>query len=273
MPHEADPIKKLLKAIAAGETSAEAGFRQLRHLPYQSMGFATLDHHRTLRQGFPEAIFCEGKSDAQVLAIFARMAAVEPVVLATRVMPSLAAKIKRRFRAAVYSPVGRTVALCRPPLTLRPGRIALLSAGTADLFVVEEAKATAEALGYRTMPFYDIGVAGLHRLLDRIVQIDEEADVVIVAAGMDGLLPGVVGGLTGRPVIAVPTSVGYGTGAGGIAALLTMLNACAAGVAVVNIDNGFGAAILAHRILAHRLPARNYSAGLSGELDGGGVAG
>ena len=255
MPHEADPIKKLLDAIATGEMSAEAGFRQLRHLPYQSMGFATLDHHRTLRQGFPEAIFCEGKTDAQAFAIFVRMAAVEQVVLATRVAPSLAAKIRRRFRAAVHSPVGRTVVLRRKPHTARSGQIALLSAGTADLFVIEEAKTTAEALGYRTMPLYDVGVAGLHRLLDRIAQIDDEADVVIAVAGMDGLLPGVVGGLTGRPVIAVPTSVGYGTGAGGIAALLTMLNACAAGVAVVNIDNGFGAAMLAHRILAQRGPA------------------
>jgi len=254
MSHEAHPIKILLEAIAAGEMSAETGFRRLRHLPFQQMGCATLDHHRTLRQGFPETILCEGKSDAQALAIFARMAEVEPVVLATRVTPSLAAKIKRRFRAAVYSAVGRTMVLRRKSSPVRSGRIALLSAGTADLFVVEEAKTTAEALGYRTMPVYDVGVAGLHRLLDRIAQIDEEADVVIAVAGMDGLLPGVVGGLTGRPVIAVPTHAGYGTGAGGIAALLTMLNACAAGVAVVNIDNGFGAAILAHRILMSRIP-------------------
>jgi len=255
MPHETYPIKKLLEAIAAGEMSPEAGLRQLRHMPSRSIGFATLDHHRTLRQGFPEVIFCEGKSDAQALAIFSRMAEVEPVVLATRVTPSLAAKIKRRFRTATYSAIGRMVVLRRKSSPLRSGRIALLSAGTADLFVVEEAKMTAEALGYQTMPVYDVGVAGLHRLLDRLAQIDEEADVVIAVAGMDGLLPGVVGGLTGRPVIAVPTSVGYGTGTGGIAALLTMLNACAAGVAVVNIDNGFGAAILAHRILARHLHA------------------
>ena len=267
-----EAIKKLLEEIRAGERSVAEGIDRLKHLPYESLGFATLDHHRSVRQGFPEAVFCEGKTERQVLEILEKMEAAHTPLLATRAAPALAVKILEKFPNAEYRPLGRVVlfrsgsiqrraqggtqggtqdgtlhvlhALHLPPV----GEVALITAGTADLPVAEEAKGTAEFLGYRVAPFYDVGVAGLHRLLDQKEKM-EQADVVIVVAGMDGALASVVGGLFGQPVIAVPTSAGYGTSFEGVSALLAMLNSCAAGLAVVNIDNGFGAATLAHRIL------------------------
>jgi NCAIR mutase (PurE)-related protein len=246
-----DKIKKLLQEVQSGKTSPQTAFERLKHLPYESLGFATLDHHRSLRQGFPEVVFCLGKTDDQVLTILQKMESTTVSVLATRVTPSLARKIKKKFRHAEYNPLGRTVLLQSGPRRREPGEIALVTAGTTDIPVAEEAKATAELFGYNVTSYYDVGVAGLHRLLDQMEKI-EKADVVIVLAGMDGALASVVGGLIERPVIAVPTGTGYGTALGGLAPLLTMLNSCAAGLAVVNIDNGFGAASLAHRILSSR---------------------
>ncbi|MFY9269052.1 MAG: nickel pincer cofactor biosynthesis protein LarB [Candidatus Manganitrophaceae bacterium] len=247
-------LEKLLTEIRSGKRSIEEGIARLKSLPYESLGFANLDHHRSLRQGFPEVVFSPGKTDGQVLAILEKIEATGVPVLATRVTPPLARKIRKKFRRAEYNSLGGTVVLKRKSVERRPGEIALLTAGTADLPVAEETRVTAELFGYTVISHYDVGVAGVHRLLDRREKIDE-ADLIIVIAGMDGALPSVVGGLFGQPVIAVPTSIGYGTALGGLAPLLTMLNSCAAGLAVVNIDNGFGAASLAHRILA-RLPVR-----------------
>ena len=244
-------LEKLLKEIQEGKRPIEEAVERLRHLPYESLGFARLDHHRNLRQGMPEVVFCPGKTDAQVLAILQKIDATEVPVLATRVAPALAQKIRKKFRRAEHNPLARTIVLRRKPIERRPGEIALLTGGTADLPVAEEAKVTAELLGYAVLSFYDVGVAGVHRLLDQREKI-EKTDLIIVIAGMEGALASVVGGLFGQPVVAVPTSVGYGTSFGGIAPLLTMLNSCAAGLAVMNIDNGFGAAVLAHRILKDR---------------------
>jgi NCAIR mutase (PurE)-related protein len=236
--------------------SVDAGLEGLKHFPYEALPFATIDHHRELRQGFPEVVLCEGKTDAQVLAILQAMEAGQAMevgsdgggVLATRVAPTLARKIQKKFKGADYNRIGRVVAIRLGTVVVRAGRIVLMTAGTSDLPVAEEARATATFLGYTVVVLYDVGVAGLHRLLGQMDQI-EGADVVIVVAGMDGALPSIVGGITGRPVLAVPTSRGYGVAFGGVSALMTMLNSCAAGLAVVNIDNGFGAAMLAHRIL------------------------
>ncbi|MBI3805521.1 MAG: nickel pincer cofactor biosynthesis protein LarB [Nitrospirae bacterium] len=244
-------IEKLLKEVQSGKIPIVAALERLRQLPYESIEFANLDHHRSLRQGFPEVVFSPGKTDAQVLAILEKMGATRTPTLATRVTPALARKIRRKFRRAEYNPLARTIVITHDAVDRRPGEIALLTGGTADLPVAEEARVTAALLGYTVVPFYDVGVAGVHRLLNQREKI-EKADLIIVIAGMDGALASVAGGLFGQPVIAVPTSVGYGTSFAGLAPLLTMLNSCAAGVAVVNIDNGFGAAILAHRILAKR---------------------
>jgi len=241
-------VRKLLTAIRAGDISVDEGLTGLRSLPYEVLPFATLDSHRDLRQGFPEVVFCEGKTEQQVMAILRRMETAGISTMATRVSPMLARKIRKKFRGADYNRVGRTVALRQEAVAKRAGRIALMTAGTADLPVAEEARATALFLGYAVETLYDVGVAGLHRLLGQLGRI-QGMDVVIVVAGMDGTLPSIVGGLTGQPVIAVPAGVGYGAAFGGVAALMAMLGSCAAGLAVVNIDNGFGAAILAHRIL------------------------
>ena len=246
-----DKIKKLLQEVQSGKISSQAAFERLKYFPYESLGFATLDHHRSLRQGFPEVILCLGKTDDQVLTILQRMESAESSVLATRVEPALARKIKKKFRQAEHNPAGRTILMRKGSPRREQGEIAVVTAGTTDIPVAEEAKVTAELFGYSVHCHYDVGVAGLHRLLDQMEKI-EKADVVIVIAGMDGALASVVGGLVGKPVIAVPTSTGYGTALGGLAPLLTMLNSCAAGLAVVNIDNGFGAASLAHRILSSR---------------------
>jgi NCAIR mutase (PurE)-related protein len=247
-----DRIKRLLAQVESGRLSAEAATRRLKTLPYENLGFAAVDHHRHLRQGMPEAIFCEGKTVAQVVAIARRLMRNGHPVLATRVEPETAQVLKRLDRRARYEPLGRTVVL-RPPKgwgtrALRgTGSILIVTAGTADVPVAEEARVTAQVLGNRVRTLYDVGVAGLHRLLDHHEALDT-ARVLVVVAGMDGALPSVVGGLVGQPVIAVPTSRGYGASFGGLSALLAMLNSCAAGVGVVNIDNGYGAACLAHRI-------------------------
>ncbi len=245
--------RKLLARVRKGTLSVEGAMKRLRHMPYESLGFAAIDHHRDLRQGHPEVIFCEGKRPEQVLAIIRRMTAAGSPVLATRATPRLFQAVKRMERRAVYHDLARAITIpkkARPDRSRRSepaGGVLIITAGTSDIPVAEEAKVTLEFLGSRAETIYDVGVAGLHRLLDHRSRI-EAARVLIVAAGMDAVLPTVIGGWMDKPIVGVPTSIGYGASFGGIAALLTMLNSCAAGVAVVNIDNGFGAAVLAHRI-------------------------
>jgi NCAIR mutase (PurE)-related protein len=222
--------------------------KDLSHEPFESLGFATVDHHRALRQGFPEVIYGAGKSSGQIVAIAERIAERSGGFLATRLSDEAMAALTSRFDTLEINALGRTAWL--PGAEAPPagrGTIAIVTAGTSDLPVAEEAVVTANALGNRTVRLTDVGVAGLHRLLARKDDLLDAA-VIIVIAGMDGALPSVVGGLVRVPVIAVPTSVGYGASFGGIAALLSMLNSCAAGVTVVNIDNGFGAAMAASRI-------------------------
>jgi NCAIR mutase (PurE)-related protein len=229
---------------------AEVALDRLRHLPFEDLPFARIDHHRSLRQGQPEVVFCEGKTPDQVTAICERLEAVDGMFLGTRANESVAARLRDRFPRLLWNPLARTVHLPlaelpeRAPVT---GSILVVSAGTSDLPVAEEAAVVAEAFGHTVDRLVDVGVAGMHRLLAAGEQL-QRARVVIVVAGMEGALPSVVGGLVAAPVIAVPTSVGYGASFGGLAALLAMLNSCAAGVTVVNIDNGFGAAAAASRI-------------------------
>lgn len=244
-------LKRILTDVQSGEITLDNALEQLRSFPYEAIGFATLDHHRSIRQGFPEVIYCPGKTDAQVITLLQCMAEKECPTLATRVAPTLAAKVQKAFPEGEYNALARTVVLRSDLIRKQTGEIAIVTAGTTDLPVAEESRITSELFGYSLTPYYDVGIAGLHRLLDQIEKIDK-ADVIIVIAGMEGALPGVVGGLVGKPVIAVPTSTGYGTAMNGLSPLLTMLNSCAAGLAVVNIDNGFGAASLAHRILSNR---------------------
>jgi NCAIR mutase (PurE)-related protein len=256
-------LRSLLTAVRQGRLSLDQAMESLRHLPYENLGYARLDHHRPLRQGLPEVIFCEGKQPDQVALILHRMQERGAPVLATRVSPALAAYLRRRHPGLIYHRLGRVAVLPADGAvnrTARHGRAAprllVITAGTADLPVAEEARITAETFGHRVETLYDVGVAGLHRLTVHLREL-QNADVLIVIAGMDGALPSIVGGLTGRPVIAVPTSRGYGAHFGGLAPLLTMLTSCAPGLAVVNIDNGFGAAALAHRILTPLRPRQD----------------
>ncbi|HEU5169312.1 MAG TPA: nickel pincer cofactor biosynthesis protein LarB [Gemmatimonadales bacterium] len=242
-------LEALLAEVAAGHLTPESALRRLRHLPFEELPFARVDHHRALRQGQPEVVFCEGKTVEQVVAICERLADASGGFLGTRATPEMATALRERFRELEWNPLGRTVHL---PIRSSPhpliGSILIVAAGTSDLPVAEEAAVTVEAFGHAVGRLADVGVAGIHRLLTEHDRLSD-ADVVIVVAGMEGALPSVVGGLVRRPVIAVPTSVGYGASFGGLAALLAMLNSCAAGVTVVNIDNGFGAAAAASRIL------------------------
>lgn len=247
---DAERVRTLLEQVAAGATSVEAALTALRHLPYEPLEeggitYARLDHHRALRQGIGEVVYCAGKRPAQVAAIAARIVERSGRLLATRATPEDFASVAERLPAACFHEQARTITVGEAKVGV--GEIALLSAGSADLPVAEEARVVAEWLGSRVTPLYDVGVAGLHRLLAHLPQL-ATARVVVAVAGMDGVLPTVAAGLADRPLIAVPTSTGYGANFGGIAPLLTMLNACAPGVGVVNIDNGFGAACLAHRI-------------------------
>ncbi len=241
-----EELTQVLQHVRQGQLSVEHALQRLRSLPYEDLGFASLDHHRSLRQGFPEVVLCEGKSTAQVVAIARALFKKQGPFLATRADPKVARAICKLNRRAQYHHDARLVTVY-PSRLKSLGHILVVTAGTADLPVAEEARITAEVMGSRVERLYDVGVAGIHRLLGRKERLFE-ARVVIVVAGMDGVLPSVVGGLVQCPVIAVPTSRGYGASFGGVAALLTMLNSCAAGVGVMNIDNGFGAACLAHRI-------------------------
>lgn len=243
-----DRVRDLLEQVAAGGLDPARALDALSFEPVESLPYASIDHHRGLRQGFPEVIFGEGKTDDQIVNIAQRIMEHGDGVLATRVAPSAAKAVQRAIKAAEWNELGRTVLVrgkSKPPAGR--GTVLVITAGTSDLPVAEEAAVTADATGNAVARLTDVGVAGIHRLLSRTEELNE-ASVIVVVAGMDGALPSVVGGLVRVPVIAVPTSVGYGASFGGLAALLTMLNSCAAGVTVVNIDNGFGAAMAASRI-------------------------
>jgi hypothetical protein len=235
-----EAIRALLEEVSAGRLSVEAALARLRGLPYEDLGFAKVDQHRALRGGAPEAIFCQGKSAEQIVAIGRRLAEHHFNVLATRADPGIAAAVAAAGLPHVYHVEARLLVI-RPVPTEGLGLIAVVAAGTSDLPVAEEGALVAEALGDHVERIYDCGVAGLHRLLAHYDTL-AGANVIVAVAGMEGALPSVIGGLVDRPVIAVPTSVGYGASFGGIAALLAMLNSCAPGVSVVNIDNGYGAA-------------------------------
>ena len=247
----AESIRKLFAQVRQGGLSPDEAVERLRHLPFEDLGFAKVDHHRALRAGMPEVIFGENKTPKQVADIFFRLSQHGGNVLATRANEKQFAAVKKRVHAAHYRKLARVIALQRDPKKYGKGRIAVVSAGTSDIPVAEEAVATAEVMGNEVQHFYDVGVAGIHRLLANREALSK-ARVVIVCAGMEGALPSVVGGLVGVPVIAVPTSVGYGAAFKGLAALLGMMNSCASNVSVVNIDNGFGAGYVAS--LINRLP-------------------
>ena len=245
---QTEKLKLLLEKVQSGQVDVEAALAELRSLPYENLGgFATLDHHRALRNGFPEVVFGQGKQPEQVAAIARRLAERSDKVLVTRVDPEMAQIVQADFPELVYHPLPRLLVLDHStPSEKHPG-ILVVTAGTADLPVAEEAAMTAELMNNSVERMFDVGVAGVHRLLSQVERL-WQARVIVVVAGMDGALPSVVGGLVSVPVIAVPTSVGYGASFNGLAALLTMLNSCATGVGVVNIDNGFGAGALASNI-------------------------
>jgi NCAIR mutase (PurE)-related protein len=242
---DANSLRRLLEEVAKGTLSADDALQELRELPFRSLGFAHADTHRHLRSGFPEVILGTGKTPEQIVALLGELGGHEAPVLATRITPEVARVALGAFPDARYLDVPRLLVRgATPAPEAGRGMIVVLTAGTSDIPVAEEAAVTAELAANRVERVFDVGVAGIHRLLAHRATV-EAAEIVIVVAGMDGVLPTVVAGLFSRPVIAVPTSVGYGASFGGVAALLTMLNSCAAGVAVVNIDNGFGAGRLA----------------------------
>ena len=243
----AESIRKLFEEVRRGKVSPDDAVARLRHMPFEDLGFAKVDHHRALRAGMPELIFGERKTPAQVAGIFAKLAQHGGNVLATRADAKQFAAVKKKVRKAEYREAARAIVLDRDHKTYGKGIITIVSAGTSDIAVAEEAVVTAELMGNQVQHLYDVGVAGVHRLLANREQL-ARSRVVVVCAGMEGALPSVVGGLVGVPVIAVPTSVGYGASFKGIAALLGMMNSCASNVSVVNIDNGFGAGYVASLI-------------------------
>jgi NCAIR mutase (PurE)-related protein len=240
-------IRKLFEQVRAGKVSPDEAVQRLRHLPFEDLGFAKVDHHRALRAGMPEVIFGQGKTPAQLATIFSRLAKHEGNILATRADNEQFAAVKKKVRRAEYREPARSIVLQRDKEKYGKGIIAIVSAGTSDIPVAEEAVVTAEIMGNDVERLYDVGVAGIHRLLANRRTLTR-ARVIVVCAGMEGALPSVVGGLVGVPVIAVPTSVGYGAAFKGVAALLGMMNSCASNVSVVNIDNGFGAGYVASLI-------------------------
>ena len=242
-----ESIRKLFDQVRSGKVSPDDAVDRLRHLPFEDLGFAKVDHHRALRVGIPEVVFGERKTPAQVAAIFKRLSRHGNNVLATRASKEQFSAVKKIVRAAKYDPDARAIVLRRDKKLYGKGVISVVSAGTSDIPVAEEAVVTAELMGNEVERVYDVGVAGIHRLLAHR-KVISKARVVIVCAGMEGALPSVVGGLVGVPVIAVPTSVGYGAAFQGLAALLGMMNSCASNVTVVNIDNGFGGGYVASLI-------------------------
>jgi NCAIR mutase (PurE)-related protein len=242
-----DAIRKLLEDVKSGDLSSEDAMARLRHLPFEDIGFAKIDHHRPVRAGMPEVIYSAGKTADQVAEIFVRMAQQGTNVLATRASRDKFDAVHARVPEAEYRPMSQTIVLKQDPIKRGKGTIAVVCAGTSDIPVAEEAAVTAELMGNDVTCLFDVGVAGIHRLLMNNAVLNA-ARVIIVCAGMEGALPSVVGGLVGVPVVAVPTSIGYGASFGGLAALLGCLNSCAPNVAVVNVDNGFGAAYFASMI-------------------------
>jgi len=243
-----EEIERLLSQVANGSVSIEEASKSLQTLPFGDLGYAMIDHHRAHRTGHPEVIYCEGKTPEQVVGIVSHMQSRGSDVLATRASQVLYEAVRAVFPRARYNELGRVITLAHIDKPLSEAYVAIVAAGTSDLPVVEEAYETIQALGFRAEKIVDVGVAGIHRLFARL-DIIRDAKVVIVVAGMEGALASVVGGLVEKPIIAVPTSVGYGASFGGISALLTMLNSCSSGVTVVNIDNGFGAAFAAAQIM------------------------
>jgi pyridinium-3,5-biscarboxylic acid mononucleotide synthase len=243
----AKEVEKLLKDVKKGEISIEEALDVLKNFPYTDLGFARIDHHREMRTGYPEIIYCAGKSVDQVKEIFRVMSEKENNVIGTRANNEIYEAVRSISGDAVYYPVARIISLQKEKPKVPESRIAIITAGTSDMPVAEEAAITAELLGNNVLRIYDAGVAGIHRLVDKLPEI-RNCRVIIVIAGMEGALASVVGGLVDKPVIAVPTSVGYGANFGGISALLAMLTSCSTGVTVVNIDNGFGAGFAASMI-------------------------
>ncbi len=241
-------LESLLRRVKEGKIGIEEAIDRLKSLPFEDLGFVKIDHHRSLRKGFPEVIFGEGKSAEEIIVIMKRLKEMGQNILITRLDNKKAKIIKRVYKKSNYYPISKILTYLVNPIKIEgKGTILVVTAGTTDIPVAEEAALTARFMGNHVETIYDVGVAGIHRLLFKREQL-EKANVLIVVAGMEGALPSVIGGLVGKPVIAVPTSVGYGTSFGGIAALLAMLNSCASGVAVVNIDNGFGAGYIASLI-------------------------
>ncbi|MBW1896432.1 MAG: nickel pincer cofactor biosynthesis protein LarB [Deltaproteobacteria bacterium] len=251
---DAKAIKKVLESVSQGDLSIDKALEKLKRLPFEDLSFACVDHHRSLRKGFPEVIFGEGKSVEQILGVMDAMVRQKDTVMITRVSPEKAKAIAEKYPEAAHHEDARMVVLASKPIEPAPkGLIMVIAAGTSDIPVAEEAMITAETMGHRVERLYDVGVSGMHRLVQKD-HLWTDASVFIVVAGMEGALPSVVGGLVDKPVVAVPTSIGYGASFGGITALLGMLNSCASNVSVVNIDNGFGAGYVAALInsLANR---------------------
>ena len=243
-----DNLQKVLRRLYDRKLTPKRAAEQLKTLPFEDLGFAKIDHHRSMRSGIPEVIYCKEKSADQIVLIIKKMVKAGNNILATRLEPDVYKKLQRRIpKQAKYREDSHTLILENSKKKKKTGSILVVTAGTSDIPVAEEAEVTADLLGSKVDRLYDVGVAGIHRLLDKMDRL-REARVLIVVAGMDGALASVVGGLVDKPVIAVPTSVGYGASFNGIAALLTMLNSCATGIATVNIDNGFGAGCIAHKI-------------------------
>jgi NCAIR mutase (PurE)-related protein len=243
-----DRLTKLLEKVRRGELAIERAVAQLRHLPFEDLGFAKVDHHRALRQGFPEVVMGEGKQPKDIAAIVKALRRRKANILVTRLTPEKMALLRKLGAPLRYHEAARGATCITQKIVIRgKGTVLVISAGTSDIPVAEEAALTAAMMGNRVETLFDVGVAGIHRLLENRLRLDAAA-VVIVVAGMEGALPSVVGGLIDKPVIAVPTSIGYGASFNGLAALLGMLNSCAAGVTVVNIDNGFGAGFAASLI-------------------------
>lgn len=243
----AENIKKMLRDVKSGRLSHQKALSALKDLPYKDLGFAKIDNHRALRRGFPEVIFGQGKTDEQIIRIAGKIMEHDGILLITRVGEKTYRKLNKVFPCVSYDKNARVIFFSKDKPVLKKGGVLVITAGTADLPVAEEARATLELMGNPVEVLYDVGVAGLHRILDKKQALDR-ANVIIVIAGMEGALASVVSGLVSKPVIAVPTSVGYGASFGGIAPLLTMMNCCSPGVSVMNIDNGFGAGYFASLI-------------------------
>jgi NCAIR mutase (PurE)-related protein len=239
-----DQLRSLFEQVRAGAVGIDTAMERMRHLPFEDLGFAKVDHHRALRHGIPEVVFGKGKTPEQVSAIVASLAARSPNVLVTRADTAAAELLRKEYADAEHFPASGSIRIWRDRTPRGKGKVAVVSAGTSDLPVAEEAQVTAEVMGNEVDAICDVGVAGIHRLMQNRERL-ADARVVVVCAGMEGALPSVVGGIVSAPVIAVPTSVGYGASFQGLAALLGMLNSCASNVAVVNIDNGFGAGYVA----------------------------